>query len=219
MRRSTEWTFIHRSVRRAARMKSRSASAGALSNRHHGVAKRATMPPRTYSTSILARTRFAPGVAGGRRPRPRFCVPGDRLLRRLIATLVVSLLGLASPPPAQSRTTTADMVGYVSDQSKAMLPGATVTATNLDTNFTRTAVTEASRPLHRPGAADRHLHRARRTGRLRPPRRTSTSILYLGTTRATSISRSTVAAQGGRSDGRARSRRSSTSRRPPSPAW
>jgi hypothetical protein len=43
---------------------------------------------------------------------------------------------------AQTRATTADLAGTVLDQSSAVLPGATVTAQNTDTNFTRSATTD-----------------------------------------------------------------------------
>jgi hypothetical protein len=44
---------------------------------------------------------------------------------------------------AQSRSTSADLVGTVTDESGAVLPGATVTATNLDTNLQRVVVSGA----------------------------------------------------------------------------
>jgi hypothetical protein len=49
--------------------------------------------------------------------------------------LVLIALSAASPAAAQGRATTADLTGVVLDQSKAVLPGATVTATNVDTNL------------------------------------------------------------------------------------
>jgi Carboxypeptidase regulatory-like domain/TonB dependent receptor len=45
---------------------------------------------------------------------------------------------------AQTRATTADLVGVVYDQSRGVLPGATVTATSTDTNQTRSTVTDGS---------------------------------------------------------------------------
>src|SRR5687768_16699497 len=44
---------------------------------------------------------------------------------------------------AQTRSTSADLIGTVFDQSKAILPGVTVTVTNTDTGLTRTSVTDA----------------------------------------------------------------------------
>ena len=57
--------------------------------------------------------------------------------------LVIATFG---PPSvaAQSRATTADLVGTVYDQSRAVLPGATVTATNTETNQSRETVAEAN---------------------------------------------------------------------------
>lgn len=43
---------------------------------------------------------------------------------------------------AQTRATSADLTGIVYDQSKAVLPGVTVTITNVDTGLARTVVTE-----------------------------------------------------------------------------
>lgn len=66
-------------------------------------------------------------------------------MSRGVRSLFLScLLALATTPTlgAQSRATTADLSGVVLDQSKAVLPGATVTVTNLATGLERTAVTE-----------------------------------------------------------------------------
>ena len=43
---------------------------------------------------------------------------------------------------AQTRATSGDLTGVVYDQSRAVLPGAVVTATNVETNLTRSAVTD-----------------------------------------------------------------------------
>ncbi len=56
---------------------------------------------------------------------------------------VLALLAAAVPTAAQGRATTADLAGVVLDQSKAVLPGATVTATNLATGVERTATSDA----------------------------------------------------------------------------
>lgn len=45
---------------------------------------------------------------------------------------------------AQTRATSADLSGVVLDESKAVLPGATVTATNTETNLVRSVVTEGN---------------------------------------------------------------------------
>ena len=61
---------------------------------------------------------------------------------RTIATMVaVSLLLTSAPAWAQA---TAQLSGTVRDESAAVLPGVTVTATQTDTGFTRTVVTEGS---------------------------------------------------------------------------
>ncbi len=61
---------------------------------------------------------------------------------RTLCVVVLAFLA-AAPAIAQSRATTADLVGVVVDQSKAVLPGANVVATNLATGVERVAVTEA----------------------------------------------------------------------------
>ena len=60
------------------------------------------------------------------------------------SVLLVLALLLASPPLAysQARLTGADIQGVVVDQSGAVLPGTTITVTNVDTNVVRTAVTD-----------------------------------------------------------------------------
>jgi hypothetical protein len=60
-------------------------------------------------------------------------------------TLVVALVLLnAGSAAAQARATTADLAGVVYDQSRAVLPGVTVTATNAETNQSRSTVTDAT---------------------------------------------------------------------------
>jgi hypothetical protein len=76
--------------------------------------------------------------------RPRWSVEdavGDTRARRALLSFVL-VLGSIAPAVAQSRATTADLVGVVLDESKAVLPGVTVTATNQATGVTRTAVSE-----------------------------------------------------------------------------
>jgi hypothetical protein len=57
---------------------------------------------------------------------------------------------------AQTRATTADLTGVVYDQSRAVLPGVTVSATNTETNQTRSTVTDSvgrfTIPALAPGA-------------------------------------------------------------------
>ena len=45
---------------------------------------------------------------------------------------------------AQTRATSADLAGVVLDESKAVLPGVTVTATNAETTLARSVVTDAA---------------------------------------------------------------------------
>ncbi|MBI2834943.1 MAG: TonB-dependent receptor [Acidobacteria bacterium] len=54
---------------------------------------------------------------------------------------------------AQSRATTADLSGTVIDESKAVLPGATVTATSAETGLVRTAVTDGQGRFSIPAIA------------------------------------------------------------------
>jgi hypothetical protein len=69
------------------------------------------------------------------------------MLRALVFGLVSIVLGLAAtaePARGQTRATTGDLTGVVSDSSHAILPGATVTATNVDTNLSRSALTDST---------------------------------------------------------------------------
>jgi hypothetical protein len=61
-----------------------------------------------------------------------------------VRVLLIMLLILAAPVVvfAQARLTAADIQGTIEDQSGAVLPGVTVTATNTATNQARTTVTD-----------------------------------------------------------------------------
>ena len=61
-----------------------------------------------------------------------------------VRALCIILFVLAMPMSvfAQSRLTAADITGTVQDQTGAVLPGVTITATNRATNQSRTAVTD-----------------------------------------------------------------------------
>ena len=63
-----------------------------------------------------------------------------RFLRDLsVGAVLLLLAGVTSWAQA-----TAELNGRVTDESGAVLPGVTVTATQIDTGFTRTVVTEGS---------------------------------------------------------------------------
>src|SRR3954465_7488389 len=57
------------------------------------------------------------------------------------AAVLLAVLGL--PAGARAQTTTGTIAGAVADETKAMLPGVTITITNVDTGIARTAVTDA----------------------------------------------------------------------------
>jgi hypothetical protein len=103
-----------------------------------------TGAPRGFMTSCSR----AFGIAEGKRRRSfAAAYPGrstvqTRRTHRWLALAVVAVLAAAVSAEAQSRATTADLIGIVLDQSKAVLPGATVTATNLATGLERSAVAE-----------------------------------------------------------------------------
>jgi hypothetical protein len=62
---------------------------------------------------------------------------------RLIVSTLVLLLALVRPAAAQTQITTGVIQGSVTDATGASLPGVSVEARNLDTNLSRTLVTEA----------------------------------------------------------------------------
>ena len=62
--------------------------------------------------------------------------------RTIVLALVACCMALATPAVGQTRATTADLGGTIVDQSSAVLPGATVTAQNIETNHVRSAMTD-----------------------------------------------------------------------------
>ena len=62
--------------------------------------------------------------------------------RWLTLPLAACCLGVSTAAAGQTRATTADLGGTIVDQSAAVLPGATVTAQNTETNHTRSAITD-----------------------------------------------------------------------------
>jgi hypothetical protein len=67
----------------------------------------------------------------------------SRAAVRCLAVGFVVALAAVPPIRAQARLTGADLVGRVTDESMAVLPAATVTVVNRDTNLTRTATSDA----------------------------------------------------------------------------
>jgi len=63
--------------------------------------------------------------------------------KRMIVTFVAALILAALPITAAAQRTTASVRGTVTDSSKALVPGATVTITNQDTGFARTTVSDS----------------------------------------------------------------------------
>src|SRR5688572_23212008 len=61
----------------------------------------------------------------------------------LVAVGIAACLALAATVHGQTRATAADLVGVVTDATAAVLPGAVVTATNTETNQSRSATTQA----------------------------------------------------------------------------
>ena len=64
------------------------------------------------------------------------------MVRSILSGFLLLFL-LAPPAAAQTQITTGVIQGSVNDTTGASLPGVTVEARNLDTNFGRTIVTEA----------------------------------------------------------------------------
>ena len=62
--------------------------------------------------------------------------------RRFALALAASCLCLSTIAAGQTRATTADLGGTIVDQSSSVLPGATVTAQNIETNYARSAITD-----------------------------------------------------------------------------
>src|SRR5262245_4780524 len=70
----------------------------------------------------------------------------DTRLRTAVAwsLALAGTLALAPPVPAAAQSTTATIVGTVTDETGGMLPGVAVVVTNTETSLTRTLVTDAS---------------------------------------------------------------------------
>jgi hypothetical protein len=71
-------------------------------------------------------------------------------MRRWVLPLLFASLVLPASAFGQARLTGADLEGVVADQSGGVLPGATVTVTNVDTNVSRTVTTETNGRFYIP---------------------------------------------------------------------
>src|SRR4029453_18656208 len=102
----------------------------------------ATMLPSSRTSPMwMQRTS---GSRGSAQPKvTSACCCGARVpvmkKNTLIAALLVAVLGFSLASAASAQVTTATIVGTITDSSGAALPGATVTARNVDTGFNRTA--------------------------------------------------------------------------------
>ena len=81
--------------------------------------------------------------------------------------LAAALLAVLVAVPAFAQGTTGNVQGNVSDQQGLALPGVTVTVTNADTGFSRSAQTDAPGEVPHRLASDRQLRRQGRPERLR----------------------------------------------------
>src|SRR5579872_3914060 len=67
------------------------------------------------------------------------------MVRQTVSVLVVTgclaVLGALFPAPASAQVDTGNIIGLVTDETGGVLPGVTVTVTNLSTGTTRTTVT------------------------------------------------------------------------------
>src|SRR5262245_59971219 len=93
----------------------------------------------------LRHARASPPENGSARRRVRLELPIDT--RRTTLAWCLALAGACSllhPVPAAAQSTTATIVGTVTDETGGMLPGVSVVVTNTGTSLTRTLVTDAS---------------------------------------------------------------------------
>jgi len=65
------------------------------------------------------------------------------MAKRLLGLLVLCLAGLGLAVSVSAQSTTGSLQGVVKDEQQALVPGATVTIRNVDTNATRSVVTDS----------------------------------------------------------------------------
>src|SRR5262245_32786505 len=65
-------------------------------------------------------------------------------MKKLTFCLIISIFTLFIATASYAAETTATIIGTISDDKEAALPGAMITAVNAATNFTRTTTTEAN---------------------------------------------------------------------------
>ena len=65
------------------------------------------------------------------------------MTRRLVALCVVALFCTSLPAPAAAQAVRATVLGTVTDRTGAVLPGATITITNIDTKVAQATVSDS----------------------------------------------------------------------------
>src|SRR4029079_15495661 len=70
--------------------------------------------------------------------------PGRTLYWVVVLALIIAVMVMASPSASWAQAVTGTLLGSVTDSQGAGVPGATVTATETQTNISRTAVTNSS---------------------------------------------------------------------------
>ena len=113
---------------------------------------------------------------------------------RRFARLGVALLVVRSRPPGFAQGTNGALTGKVTDEQGLALPGVSVTATNQDTGFQRSAQVDASGVYSINGAARRALRGEVEPDRLLRPRRRRASSVNVSATTSVEF-KMTVAAQ------------------------
>ena len=110
-----------------------------------------------------------------------------------LSIAAVARVALLVATPALAQTPTGTILGSVKDAQGAVVPGATVTATNLGTQFSRNAVTDDGRRVRAAAAAGRQLqgrgHHARASRPSRRPASCSRSDATPASTRRSSSAR------------------------------